>query len=203
VARPRKVSDDDVYAAAYRVMTRVGPADFTLDAIAREVGVTAGALVQRFGSKKALQLKLAEGAAEWTVAFVEQIRAQHKSPLAALRAYAECMAGLAETPAAYVRNLAYLLEDLSDPDVRATLARQGLATRAQLAALVQSAVDVGELSPAAKPTTLARTIEAILGGSMLSWAFYREGSSADWMRKDLDAILAPYRVKRIGSRVKG
>src|SRR5262245_15782401 len=42
--RPRKVSDDDVFAAAYRVMQRVGPADLTLDAIAREAGVTAGAL---------------------------------------------------------------------------------------------------------------------------------------------------------------
>src|SRR5262245_24467841 len=38
--RPRKVSDDDVFAAAYRVMQRVGPADLTLDAIAREAGVT-------------------------------------------------------------------------------------------------------------------------------------------------------------------
>src|SRR5215475_9967006 len=83
VPRPRKASDDDVFAAAYRVMQRVGPADFTLDAIAREAGVTAAALVQRFGSKKKLQVRLAEGAANWAPAFIEQLRAQHKSPLAA------------------------------------------------------------------------------------------------------------------------
>jgi AcrR family transcriptional regulator len=35
-----------------RVMLRVGPAELTLGAIAAEAGVTAGALVQRFGSKQ-------------------------------------------------------------------------------------------------------------------------------------------------------
>jgi AcrR family transcriptional regulator len=181
-----------VFAAAYRVMQRVGPADLTLDAIAREAGVTAGALVQRFGSKKRLQLTLAEGAANWAPAFIEDLRAKHKSPLAALRAYADAMAGLATTPAAYVRNLAYLLEDLSDPDLRAQLARQGTSTSSELVSMLQAAVDAGELSTAAQPKVLARTIEAILSGSMMTWAFYREGSAGAWIRKDLDAVLAPY-----------
>jgi len=185
-----------VFAAAYRVMQRVGPADLTLDAIAREAGVTAGALVQRFGSKKRLQLMLAEGAANWAPAFIEQLRAKYKSPLAALRAYAAAMSGLATTPAAYVRNLAYLLEDLSDPDLRSQLARQGIATRNELAAVLQAAIDTGELSTDAKPKSLARTIEAILGGSMMVWAFYREGPADAWIRKDLEAVLSPYLTSR-------
>src|SRR5690242_10138910 len=110
--RPRKVTDDDVFTAAFRVMQRVGPGDFTLEAIAREAGVTAGALVQRFGSKRALQVRLAEAAATGTPDMIEQLRARHASPLAALRAYAACMAELAPSADAYVRNLAYLLEDL-------------------------------------------------------------------------------------------
>ena len=173
-------------------MQRVGPAELTLEAIAREAGVTAGALVQRFGSKKQLQVALAEGAANWAPAFITELRAQHKSPLAALRAYGDCMAGLAGTPAAYVRNLAYLLEDLSDADLRAQLAKQGLATRAELASLVQAAITAGELATTAKPKTLARTIEAVLSGSMMVWAFYREGPAAKWVRRDLDLVLAPY-----------
>ena len=173
-------------------MQRVGPGDFTLDAIAREAGVTAGALVQRFGSKKQLQLRLAEGAASWAPMFIEQLREKHKSPLAALRAYGECMAGLAASPAAYVRNLAYLLEDISDPDLRGQLARQGTASRTELASLIRAAIDAGELSASTKPKALARTIEAVLGGSMLAWSFYREGTAEKWLRKDLDAVLAPY-----------
>ena len=41
-----------MFAAMGRVMRRVGPAELTLGAIAAEAGVTAGALVQRFGSKR-------------------------------------------------------------------------------------------------------------------------------------------------------
>ena len=177
-------------------MQRVGPAEFTLDAIARESGVTAGALVQRFGSKKELQLKLAEGSANWAPAFIAQLRQNHSSPLAALRAYADGMSGLAGTPAAYVRNLADRLADLSDPDLRAQLARQGTATRDELAALVQAAIDAGELSASAKPNALARTIEAVISGSMMVWAFYRDGAAGAWIRKDLDAVLAPYRIRK-------
>ena len=61
--RPRKVSDDDVLAATHRAMARLGPGELTLAQIATEAGVTAGALAQRFGSKRALLLTLAERAA--------------------------------------------------------------------------------------------------------------------------------------------
>ena len=194
--RPRKVSDEDVYAAAYRVMQRVGPAELTLEAIAREAGVTAGALVQRFGSKKQLQVALAEGAARAMPSMVDELFRQHRSPLAALRAYADCMSELATTPAAYLRNLAYLLEDLSDPDLRAQLARQAATSREQLASLIAAAVTAGELSRDVKPKMFARVVESVLSGSMMVWAFYREGTAREWIRKDLDAVLSPYLVTR-------
>ena len=60
VPTARKVSDDEVFAAAYKVMQRLGPGDLTLGQIADEAGVTAGLLVQRFGSKRDLLLKLSE-----------------------------------------------------------------------------------------------------------------------------------------------
>jgi AcrR family transcriptional regulator len=196
VPRPRKVSDDDVFAAAYHLMQRVGPADLTLDAIARQAGVTASALVQRFGSKRQLQIALAEGAADWAPAFIDRLRTQYRSPLAALRAYAECMAGMAETPAAFLRSLAYLQEDLSDPELRARLARQGEATQRELESLLRAAVDAKELVASTKPKTLVRTIEAVLTGSMMTWAFYRQGTASAWMRKDLDRVLSPYLMPR-------
>jgi hypothetical protein len=46
------------------------------------------------------------------------------------------------------------------------------------------------------PTRLARTVEAILGGSMMSWAYYEEGTATQWMRDDLDAVLSPYLKKK-------
>ncbi|MDH4063184.1 MAG: TetR/AcrR family transcriptional regulator [Acidobacteriota bacterium] len=193
--RPRKVTDDQLFAATHAVMNRVGPGELTLAAIAREAGVTAAVLVHRFGSKRALLLALAESFAEGSGELVAGLAKQHASPLAALGAYADCMAGLAPSPAAFARSLSYLQIDLTDPDFRTHLVRQARATRAGLARLVDAAVGAGELTPDVEPKRLARTIEAVLGGSLLSWAFYQEGRASRWVRRDLEAVLAPYVVK--------
>jgi hypothetical protein len=37
---------------------------------------------------------------------------------------------------------------------------------------------------------------------MLTWAFYRQGR-AEWMRGYLEAVLAPYVIKRVGERPTG
>lgn len=191
-ARPRKVTDDDVFMAAYRVMSRVGPDELTLGHIATEAGVTAGLLVQRFGSKRELLLKLSARFSAGTVEMFTQLRQRHRSPLAVLRAYAECMAGMADTPEALMRNLAYLQIDLTEPDFRKNFAKSAKATREELQKLIREATDAGELSTAVNPKQFARTIEAVIGGSMLSWAHYQEGSAAKWLRDDLNAILRPY-----------
>lgn len=195
--RPRKVTDSQLFAATHAVMNRVGPRELTLAAIAKEAGVTAAVLVQRFGSKRALLLALWEKYADATEDIIAALAKQHASPLAALRAYADCMAGMATSPAALSRNLAYLQIDLTDPDFRKHLLKQAQATRKGLRRLVEAALEAQELAPNVKPAELARTIEAVLSGSMLVWAFYREGAAGRWMRADLEAVLKPYlRLKR-------
>jgi AcrR family transcriptional regulator len=173
-------------------MSRVGPRELTLSAIAKEAGVTASVLIQRFGSKRALLLALSEKYANAAGEIMAALAKQHASPLANLRAYADCMAGMATSPAALARNLAYLQIDLTDPEFRKHLVKQARATRAGLRRLVEAASKAGELASSANPSQLARTIEAVLSGSMLTWAFYRQGSAAKWMRADLEAVLRPY-----------
>jgi AcrR family transcriptional regulator len=190
--RPRKVTDDEVFAAAHRAMSRLGPGELTLADIAAEAGVTAGLLVQRFGSKRDLLLALSERFSGGTSEMFAALRRAHRSPLAVLRAYSDCMANLAASPAALARNFAYLQIDLTDPDFRKHLAKQARATRAELQKLIKDAIAAHELVASANPKRLARTVEAVIGGSMMSWAFYQEGTAAKWMRRDLDAVLKPY-----------
>ena len=190
--RPRKASDDDVFMGAYRAMQRLGPGELTLADIAAEAGVTAGALVQRFGSKRDLLLKLSERFSSGTADMFAQLRGGHRSPLAVIRAYGDCMAGMADSPAALVRNLSYLQIDLTDDDFRRNLSKQAKAARSELQRLIREAVDAKELSAATNPKQLARTIEAIINGSMLSWAYYQEGAASKWVRDDLNAILRPF-----------
>jgi hypothetical protein len=102
------------------------------------------------------------------------------------------MAHMAANPAAFARNFAYLQIDLTDDDFRKPLAKHAVASRLELQKLIKEAIDAKELSPHTNAKQLARTIEAVVAGSMLSWAYYQEGTAAKWMRHDLDAILKPY-----------
>ncbi len=198
--RPRKVTDEEVFAATYRAMTRLGPGELTLAEIASEAGVTAGALSQRFGSKRQLLLALSQAAALTAGDFIRELQTIHRSPLAAIRAYAECMAHLAATPAALARNLAYLQIDLADPDFRVHVAAQARATRRGMQSLLEAAVSAGELSRRTNIKRLARTVEVALNGSLLTWAFYHDGTPARWLRENVDAVLAPHLAARRKSR---
>jgi AcrR family transcriptional regulator len=190
--RRRKAEDADVFAALVRVMHRRGPAELTLREIAAEAGVTAGALVQRFGSKRAMLLAHARCAAATVDTGVTVPVPRTASPLEALRSVTEMYAQLADSPRAAVRNLAYLLNDLTDPALRRHLLRLSRAARVWYVELVTDAVAARELRAATDVRALARLIEVTLRGSFLNWTLYREGSAADWLREDLDAMLRPY-----------
>jgi AcrR family transcriptional regulator len=192
--RPRKASDEEVFAAAQRVMSRLGPSQLTLGDIAAEAGLTPAALVQRFGSKRGLLLTLAERSADSPRAMFAELRAAHASPLAALRAYADCFARMGGSPGALAHHLAYLQIDLTDPDFHRHTRAMALATAEALRELLDDAVAAGELAPTVDSTSLARTVQATIGGSLMTWAFYRDGPAASWVREDLDAILRPFVV---------
>jgi AcrR family transcriptional regulator len=199
--RRQKVTDDDVFAAAQRAMNRRGPHELTLADIAEEAGVTAGRLVQRFGSKRALLVALSERFAVSAPSVFDQLRAAHRTPLAMLRAYAACMADLAPTPEALLRNLAYLQGDLADDVLRAHLVENARRTRREIEAALESAVSSGELRRDVDVRTLARTVETMISGSLLTWAMYREGKAGAWISRDLEAVLAPWlRTSRRGAK---
>jgi AcrR family transcriptional regulator len=194
--RRQKVSDDDIFAAAQRAMMQRGPHELTLADIAVEAGVTPGRLVQRFGGKRELLLALSARFAKSTGPVFAGLRSAHRSPLAALRAYAACLASLAPTPEALLRNLAYLQIDLTDPAFRGHLVDNARAGRKEIESLVRAAAAAGELHKQVDARSLARTVETVVSGSLMTWACYREGSAVEWVRRDLEAVLKPHLPRR-------
>jgi AcrR family transcriptional regulator len=189
---PRKASDDEVFAATQRAMTRYGPQDLTLAHIASEAGVTAGRLVQRFGSKRGLLLALSNRFGSGGRELFSALRQASSTPLGALREYARCMAGLASSPDALARNLAYLQIDITDPEFRANLLANARETRRQLEAMVREAVDAGELVGTTPVRQLARTVETVVSGALMTWACYQEGTAERWLSREVEAVLGPY-----------
>ncbi len=62
--RPKLKSDDEVLAAATAVYKRMGPIDFTLSAVANEVGLSRAALIQRFTNRDTLLVRMMERGVE-------------------------------------------------------------------------------------------------------------------------------------------
>jgi AcrR family transcriptional regulator len=190
--RRKKVPDADVFDAIVRVMMRLGPGELTLAAIAAEAGLTAGALVQRFGSKRDLMLAHARHAATTGDIGLGVKPARKESALRAIRKTVDPFAQLAASPEAALRNLAYLQRDLADPTLHGNLLKMNRMARKHYAELVAAAVAARELRTDTPVASLARTIEVTLLGSFLTWAIYREGPAARWLRRDLDAALRLY-----------
>ncbi|HVL66313.1 MAG TPA: TetR family transcriptional regulator [Vicinamibacterales bacterium] len=196
MARPRKASDDEIFEAASRVMQRLGPAEWTLADIAAEAGLTAGALVQRFGSKRRLQVALLERFADAGPDSYRALRAQHRSPLGALRAYAAQVACLAPSREELAHHLDYLRLDLIDTDMHAHFRRHAAAGRQFIAAVLKEAVERGDLRKGTNVARLARLVDAVITGSLFTWAAHQEGKAPAWIRRNLDDLLAAYAPER-------
>ncbi len=184
--------DATVLEAAHRVMTRLGPREFTLAVIANEAGLAPATLIQRFGSKRGLLLAMSQMAAESADYCFAMARAKHPSPLKALFACFTEMARLAETPEVLANSLAFLQMDLTDPEFRHWTLVSSKATLAGFRKLLEDAVRGGELLPCRDTVGLARLIQATAHGSMVQWAFHQEGSVTRWLRRDMKLLLRPY-----------
>jgi AcrR family transcriptional regulator len=189
--RPRETSDQQILAATARAMQRLSPTQLTLADVAKEAGVVPATLIQRFGTKRGLLLAVCGTAPAAVPQQFAAARAKHSSPLKALvELYADC-SGFAPTPEAVANGLAYLQIDLTDSDFHAITLAQFRAIRTETKKILDEAVAARELQPC-NTAEIARLIQHTNGGAMLSWAVYREGSVANWVRRDLAALLAPY-----------
>ncbi len=190
--RPRTVSDEEILAATARMIGRVGPVRLTLAHVAREVGLSPATLIQRFGSKRKLLLSLARRGEGDDGGFLEHLRAQGRSPLETARAFLLCFAGLAASPKEMANHLAFLQIDLTDAAFHRITARLFRSNQAALAGLLAEAKSGGELVNA-DPQAVARLLLAVVNGSLLTWAVYREGpGAATWLARDVDLALEPY-----------
>jgi AcrR family transcriptional regulator len=189
--RPRTVSDEAIFAATARMMGELGPQKLTLARVAREVGLSAATLVQRFGSKRGLLLSFARSGGDGSDAPLLATSRASGTPLRALRTYLLCWAQMASTPRELANHLAFFQIDLADADflriTRRIFSRQERSTRE----LVEAAIASGELT-ATDPARLTRVLLTIANGSLMRWAVVRRGPAAKWLADDIDATLAPH-----------
>lgn len=190
MSRPRTLSDDDLLGATHRVVARLGP-NLTLADVAREAGVSAATLVQRFGSKRGLLLAFASLGSEGTGEQFDAIRQKHADPLDALREVVRCYAQMAPSPEAVSNALAFLQMDLTDPDFHQPALIAARATREELQKILDDAVRARRLRRC-NTRQLALALHAMIGGAMLAWAVLREGTAESMMLSAVDTLIEPH-----------
>lgn len=192
--RPRTIEDGEILEACQRVMQRVGPSRFTLALVAKEAGVSAATLVQRFGSKRKLIRALAGTSRGYGRQMVDALRAKHASPLRVAREFLLCWSQLATTPKEMANHLAYLQMDLTDPVLLRHLVELSRENLDLLTELLQDAARAGELEPH-DSAALSRALNAAVTGGLLAWATFRAGTAREWLEADLNVLLSPLLVR--------
>lgn len=185
------MTDEALLEAAARVVARRGPHAFTLADVAREVGVTASAVAQRFGSKRALLLALAaRGARDVADAFARARKAG--APLDALLDAFGALAGT-PTPQEAANGLAFLALDVVDAEFRGHARAWFAAAEREAHALLDAAVAARDLRPRTDTAALARAVLAAYNGALVAWALTQEGTAKAGVRDAVLAVVEPHR----------
>jgi AcrR family transcriptional regulator len=173
--RPKRISDDDVLDGALKVMFRGGPADFTLAAVAAEVGIAPATLLQRFGDKQGLIVRtLARDNGEFARLLDQAPRARSREAVLDLF---WLLSPDGDDPVALADQLLWLREDFRDPELNALSRERFRMLRAAIAErLPPLRVD---------PEVGARLLEAQWQGALNQWGFFQEGRLVDYVARCL------------------
>ena len=159
------------------VILRTGPAEFTLAAVAAEVGIAPSTLLQRFGDKRRLILAaLAQDNGDFAAAIAAAPKACERASVIGL--FALLTPDLRD-PDTLGIGLLWLREDFRDPGLNA-LARERFR-------MLREAV--AERLPPLRvpPEVAAQLIEAQWQGAFNQWGFFREGRLPDFVAASLEA----------------
>lgn len=193
IGRPRSVSDDAIFDALSQVITEHGPAALTLARVAAGVGLTASALMQRFGSKRGLLVAFAAREAGGVQAVFDDARQHAPRPVDAIpRALRELASPIASREG-LANNIALLALDLTDPELGVHAVAQSRMVRACLATLVREAADRGDLVED-PPDHLGDSLYATYNGALVTWAIDGSGALGDWVASHVEQVLDPYRA---------
>lgn len=176
--RPKLVSDDEVLDATRRVITRRGPAQFTLADVAAEVGLARSTLIQRFHSRDGLYRAVVERGTGRLKA--DLLAMPGGAGPAELWRFLQALVAVLKGERIH-EYLLTVLEEVTDSHLeklarrRARLIREAIAQR-----LPASVGDRAEV---------ARHLQAVMQGASMQWAVEREGELSGFVAARLGTAL--------------
>lgn len=156
--RPKTVSDEDVLSAALEVMGRKGTG-FTLSDLAGQVGLSRATLIQRFGDREAILIRMAEHQVAMTRDWLDSLPVE-QGPEALWR-FLETIVESMGTGEGFSVHVAVAALETDNERLR-MLAGQRYA-------LVQEAI-AARLPESPDRAELAGHLHAVIAGASMQWA---------------------------------
>jgi AcrR family transcriptional regulator len=199
VVRPRVADDEQLLAAAQRLLYEVGPAEFTLARAAARGGVSAATLIKRFGSKRQLFLALNQRWVDSIGPGLAVATAGQQTPLERLRAAATFGFDDLDSPPNTANQLATLALDLQDARMQELLAEGWRIVTDRLTELAREAIEAGELPGDLPAEQVARILFAAAEGIRLTWCVRPGGSLVSQAEADLGAIISALSTSQVSA----
>ena len=192
--RPRETSDQQILEATARVMQHRSPTQLTLADVAKEAGVVPATLIQRFGTKRQASPRRLPDRAGQRAKAIRRCPCQISISAEGSRRALRRLLRLRPHP----RSRSQRPRLSPDRSHRSRFPRHHPGAIPRHPHRNEEAPRRSRRRPRTPPLRHRRnslvSSSRSNDGAMLSWAVYREGSLADWVRRDLQALLAPYRV---------
>lgn len=164
MARPKQVSDEEVFSAAQRLYMLRGHQHFTLSELARELDISRSAIIQRFEGVDALKRTLSEQALAYFEQLLGAVPASRSG--ASLMALAECLGNMLGGRAQLASFLQGFQADLADEALAQLDTRR---TEALFDAVSERMPEMAIEHDAAVEAFVAH-----LGGTLLQWQVLSE-----------------------------
>jgi TetR/AcrR family transcriptional regulator, macrolide resistance operon repressor len=159
MARPKQASDEQVLQAAHRIYAECGHQGFTLSQLARELGLSRAAIIQRFDSAEALRMRLARERIGDFRSLLEQLPAQRSGDaLLSLAMFIGGLVGSRPQLGAFMQNMQ---TDLADDELVKLEKDRGEA--------MLDAISVRMPETAVDNRSAALAFRAHISGSLLQW----------------------------------
>lgn len=165
MARPKQVSDEEVFRVAQRLYMLRGHQHFTVSELAREVNLSRAAIIQRFDGVEALKRVLSDQALTYFEALLDAVPRERSG--ASLTALAVCIGEMLEGRAQLANFLQGFQMDLADEALAQLDQRRTEALFNAVSARMPQ-LDVVEHSAAVD------AFVAHLGGTLLQWQVLAE-----------------------------
>jgi TetR/AcrR family transcriptional regulator, macrolide resistance operon repressor len=177
--RPKLHSDEEVLRKARIVLLQQGPGAFTLSDVAKAVGMSRAALIQRFQDKTTIHRRIMEEMTEEVREFLASSSGERD--VQGLWTFLKTMITGMDAEVSAESYLLLFWGDVVDPHLRKLALERNELVRKAIAARMPSTPH--------DPECVSGLIQSVIQGSYMRWMVCKEGQLPDFMVSEAGRLL--------------